>query len=252
VLWWQAVSADFRVLGRTAFQRVYEVEMFRQWKETSMGKQSAANLAAMYAANVQHTPGTESLSDAFIDNALTVYNRALNLPVVKDAVVLMDSEHGHMSPFNSVYKMYAIIKRAGDASKITWCFLALTDLVKSKLLGPQDVSVRSLQGSATAKGLVDLLLFKSTMKDFLLEMSDKMDLPPSVKTALRENLAGHATYRAAVKEYPGNDPPDLSWKAGWPHSADAMLQLIEASFCKLCCTRRCFALWATSVDPLPS
>lgn len=217
-----------------------------------MGKQSAANLAAMYAANVQQCPGTDPLSDAFIDNALTVHNRALSLPVVKDAVLQMDSDHGHSSPFNSVYKMYAIIKRAGDASKITWCFLALADLVKSKLLSPLDVTVRALQGNANAKGLVDLLLFKSTMKDFLLEMSDKMDLPPSVKTALRENLADHAKYRAAVKEYPGNDPPDLSWKAGWPHSADAMLQLIEASFCKLCCTRRCFALWATSVDPLPS
>ena len=224
----QAVSADFRTLGRTAFQRVYEVEMFRQWKETSMGKQSAANLAAMYAANVQQSPGSEPLSDAFIDNALTVYNRALSIAVVKDVVTQMDSDHGHSSPFNSVYKMYAIVKRAGDASKITWCFLAIVDLVKAKLLGPADVTVRSLQGTANAKGLVDLLLFKATMKDFLLEMSDKLDLPSSVKSALREHLGDHAKYRACVKEYPGSEPPDLSWKAGWPQSADAMLQFIEA------------------------
>jgi hypothetical protein len=224
----QAVSADFRTLGRTAFQRVYEVEMFRQWKETSMGKQSAANLAAMFAANVQQSPGTEPLSDAFIDNALTVYNRALNIPVVKDAVLQMDTDHGHASPFNSVYKMHAIVRRAGDSAKITWCFLSIVDCIKAKLLGPADVTVRSLAGNATSKGLVDLLLFKLTMKDYLFEMMDKLDLPVLVKTALREHLADHAQYRGTVKELPGCSLPDLSWKAGWPQSGDSMLQFIEA------------------------
>ena len=61
----QAIATDFRTMGRTAYQRLYEVEMFRQKKEAALGKMSAAALAKMYSDNVQFSPGSDPLSAAF-------------------------------------------------------------------------------------------------------------------------------------------------------------------------------------------
>ena len=73
----QAVAADFRTLGRTAFQRVYEVEVFRLRKEAALGKQSASNLSQLYQDHVKQSPGSEPFSESFVDAALSTYSRGL-------------------------------------------------------------------------------------------------------------------------------------------------------------------------------
>lgn len=233
----QAVCADFRTMGRTAFQRIFEVELFRQHKESSLGKQSAASLAQLWVDNVRVSPGSEQFSPAFIDDSLTVYQRALSKEPIRAAVTLCDQEYGHQSPFNSVYKMAAIVKKAVSSEKIEWAYLAVTDLVRGGLLNHDDLSVRSIQGSGGQRGLVELLVLKRTMlQHFLSEVLDGMNFLPAVKAALREKLASHVAYRKFVNPLKHRNEPteedegskvDMSWKAGWPASADLMLALIE-------------------------
>lgn len=230
----QAIAADFRTMGRTAYQRLFEVEMFRQKKEAALGKMSAAALAKMYADNVQFSPGSDPLSAAFIDEALTVFSRALSISSVREAVAWCDEEFSHNSPFNSVYKMSAIIKRAGAPDKIEWCFLGIVDCVQRGLLAKDDITFRSLTGGSGSKGLVDLLVLKRAMlQHFLQEVVPKMSFPSEVKVAMAEKLSTHENYAKFVAPYPSRDgspvsAADLSWKGGWSSSADQMLSLVEA------------------------
>ena len=98
----QAVAADFRTLGRTAFQRVYEVEVFRQRKDAALGKQSASSLPHLHQDHVKQSPGSEPFSESFADAALTTYNRGLQDRKVRDAVLWADARWGHGSPLSSV------------------------------------------------------------------------------------------------------------------------------------------------------
>lgn len=202
----QAIATDFRTMGRTAYQRLFEVEMFRQKKEASLGKMSAAALAKLYSDNVQFSPGSDPLSAAFIDEALTVFSRALSISSVKDAVAWCDEAFSHNSPFNSVYKMSAVIKRAGSPDKIEWGFLAIVDCVRRGLLAKEDITFRALTGVGGSKGLVDLLVLNRRMLQHLLQVTaPAMKFPNAVKVAVAEKLGTHEAYSASVNPYPSSD-----------------------------------------------
>lgn len=230
----QAIATDFRTMGRTAYQRLFEVEMFRQKKEAQLGaKTSAGTLAKMYSDNVKFCPGSDPLSAAFIDEALTVFSRALSISTVRDAVAWCDEAFSHSSPFNSVYKMSAIIKRAGTPDKIEWVFLGIVDLVRRGSLAKEDITFRALTGVSGSKGLVDLLVLKRQMLQHLFgDTVPSMKFPSDVTVAMAEKLSTHYNYMKFVSPYPSSDggiiAADMSWKIGWSSSADQMLNFVEA------------------------
>jgi hypothetical protein len=230
----QAIATDFRTMGRTAYQRLFEVEMFRQKKEAHLGqKVSAAALAKMYSDNVKFCPGSDPLSAAFIDEALTVFSRALSISTVRDAVAWCDEAFSHSSPFNSVYKMAAIIKRAGTPDKIEWVFLGIVDWVRRGSLAKEDITFRALSGVSGSRGLVDLLVLKRQMlQHFFAETVPGLKFPSEVTAAMASKLSTHENYTKFVSPYPSQNgsivTADLSWKVGWSSSADQMLNFVEA------------------------
>ena len=231
----QGISADFRTLARTAYQRLFEVELFRRQKEATLGtKLSAAALARLYSEKVQWSPGNEPFSDSWIDEALTAFTRALCNDRVRNVIAWCDEAFGHSSPFNSVYKMSAVIKRAGTPEKIEWVYLGITDAIRAGLLNCDDFSVRSLVGQGGTRGLVDLFTMKHGLLKHLLHTTvQSLKFPTSVKAALVDRLGSHESYRKFVAPYPvigcgAVEIVDLSWKSGWRNSADQMLSFVEA------------------------
>lgn len=82
--------------------------------------------------------------------------------------------------------------------------------------------------SSNGKGLVDLWVFKRSMRGYLIdELMPARDIPLDMKTQIREVCGSFSSFRDKMGYKNSTQLPDLSWKAGWPRSADLMLALIE-------------------------
>ena len=92
--------------------------------------------------------------------------------------------------------------------------------------------LRALEGKvpgANGGGLVDMYIGKLELKDYLLgDLLRKKSLDSKCLDKITEISRNPETFRQHVG-YKSIDTamPDLSWRAGWPASADLALNLIE-------------------------
>ena len=109
-----------------------------------------------------------------------------------------------------------------------WIFASVIDLVESGQHEPAVLTNSMLNGSKGSKGLVDLLLFKLSMRDHLFNvfLSSSRAFPDAVKTVIRSKVATPAGYRLEVSPNKGA-VVDLSWKKGWAQSSELLLQFVE-------------------------
>ena len=230
--YWEAVNSredlvtDFTDMVRTGLQNVMEIISFKKSKETSCGKLTAKGVSDMYKANARISEHSEEIADNFVDNCLTVWNRALKLPNVFDIVNACDAEYGARSPWNGVIKLWVLVARARIEESITWCFESLKDKLDRKLLKPEDISKRTLVGEKGQRGLVDLDMCKRDMLQYMLSnMLDIVDLTPVQKEKTKEAPADHASCAKFVAKHPASSvQPDLSWQV---YMTPSQLQLIN-------------------------
>lgn len=84
------------------------------------------------------------------------------------------------------------------------------------------------QGCAGGKGIIDLLLLKLRMRDYLCgEFLDDRAIRPDAKSKVREVFLNHYSYRL-FSGFPHDPHHDLTWQAGWAPSALMVCRLIEA------------------------
>ena len=98
-------------------------------------------------------------------------------------------------------------------------------------------SVRNLAPISSGKrGILDLLLFKKQMRDYLVNSwMERQDFPAEVKASIKEVTASHEIYRTKLRPYCRDAqgqpteplPVSLDWKKGWPRSAELCLQVVE-------------------------
>ena len=62
---------------------------------------------------------------------------------------------------------------------------------------------------------------------FLTDLFPKKKIDPKCLDKMREITKSIDNFRAAIGYKSGSNIPDLSWRAGWPTSADLALDLIE-------------------------
>lgn len=104
-------------------------------------------------------------------------------------------------------------------------------MVQSGVLHEGDASLRSLQGLGAHKGcgLVEMLVFKRGLLDHLLtRFLPDMNWDGTVKKTIMDTTRGHMDFRD-VNGYPG-EAMDLTWRAGWPKSAE----IFYSSFLEAC------------------
>lgn len=98
-------------------------------------------------------------------------------------------------------------------------------------LGTDGVSLRLLQGripGSGGKGLLDYLIYKKGLRLHLLNewLGNHSTRPPPVLNAIRDTTESFEAYRTKVG-YPSDPKKDLTWKCGWPDSADEFFNVLE-------------------------
>ena len=156
----EELVTSYAVVARTAFQRIYEISRFKAMAEADMGRTlSAEAVASVYRARASAFGG-DVYTAGFVDNALTVHDRALKLPEIRGMIIKLEDKFGAFSPFNSITKLVSIVKRGKAPQNSTmrpedvliWIFGWITDLVVSGAYAPEDLTVRVLAGEQGKPG----------------------------------------------------------------------------------------------------
>ena len=151
---------------------------------------------------------------------------------------------GNESPFAFVGSLHKMAIKVRDAAHMEWLFCSVVDSVKMGYLDKSAFCVRNLQPqTGNKKGILDLLLFKKDVRDYLVNSWMPRKFPAAsgeLQKTIRDISAGHAIYREKVLPYPVVEDDDaaagtqlspkqvdLTWKKGWPRSAERLLQLVE-------------------------
>ena len=107
------MANDHETMSRTQLQRVYDIAFFRDQYAKTHGRDqaTATNIAAEYG-QVRMAKGRERLSKSFVDTALTIHARLLQIPEAERLLLDMDSTRSKDEhPFNSVHRLQAIASK---------------------------------------------------------------------------------------------------------------------------------------------
>ena len=74
---------------------------------------SVKDVAESWGKNEKLSEMAEKMTEGFVDSAKTVYERLLKDPVAGDIVWQCEEHFGKDTPWNSVYKMEAVVKKCG-------------------------------------------------------------------------------------------------------------------------------------------
>ena len=95
--------------------------------------------------------GRENISKSFVDTALTIHGRLLQIPDAERMLLEMDSTLAKDdNPFNSVHRLQAIVsKRRGSKENATWVLRHMAHMVTHLAVSASsaDCSVEGLRGS---------------------------------------------------------------------------------------------------------
>jgi hypothetical protein len=214
-------------LRLTALQAVYEFVHFRNRYERAHGKQPARALSEAYRAGINFADTSEEVTDSFVDMAVTIDNRMLRVERIGSVLLKADNEFGVNTPFDAITKLQVIVNKGRHEDRILWAVEWIYDMRAAG--STETISLRQLQGTqaCAGKGLVDLLNFKFEMKEHLPHYLGQYILwPVVVRDNFMKVLSNHGAYRQACG-FP-KDGMDLTWRAGWPASAENAFQAWEA------------------------
>jgi hypothetical protein len=210
----------------TTLQLMYDVVWDKQRRERIHGPMTETQVADAYLQNITFADGAEKVSVAFVGCACTMNDRVLNIPKVKEILLL--SDQGHINIFDGWTKLQTIIGKARTPDNILWAFMGLYDAFKMGFI--TELGLRLLQGTGpgmNGRGIVDLLLYKKGLLQYLLGPHlEIFTFKWVIKAKIRHVLKDHETERANCTGWPGNNN-DLSWQGGWPKAAQDYLVFVE-------------------------
>jgi hypothetical protein len=146
----ELISDTHAPLGKTALGRIYELIYFKKQPEAKQirsGRVTPNVLCKGCNDSIKVAVSAEPVSERVCDMAVTIYDRALSLPGVKEVLKDQD-ELRHNSVFSSVNKMQAIIEKARLPELINWSFSLIAAFSLAGILGNDNeaVSLRAMQG----------------------------------------------------------------------------------------------------------
>ena len=106
----------------------------------------------------------KQISAGFIDSCITVANRLLAFPDVLKPLVTLEQRYGLQGPWNSIYKIQAVVSKAKTGPNRQWTMQMLAYSFLSGQVERQGFSVRYLAGRAGDIGLVSLMVGQRTLK----------------------------------------------------------------------------------------
>ena len=225
------------VVSRTAFQRIFEIARFKQLAERERGAPlSNKALADVYRSRLSSFNTGDMLAAGFIDNAMTVYERAARIPEVQAMIITLENYCGDVSPFNSVTKMHYIVKRQKlkpldsmpEPQLIIWVFGYITDLVLSNACPAETMSTRVVGGDAHHRAsLVGMGHVKLGLLRHLVDSVFPGTLSPDTVHIIGSKLATFPDYRANHTPYSADKGADTAWLGALPESGRLAVGLLE-------------------------
>ncbi|CAK0907973.1 unnamed protein product, partial [Prorocentrum cordatum] len=224
---------NFATMRLSALQRVCDIAEFQARKEKTTGPIGAKGIAELYRSKLNMAQTSDKITDGFVDKALTISSRVLNIPKVRKLLQEADGwAHGN-NPLDSVTKLQLVVDKAKTAPMIEWSVELILDLAKSGALSAEQCGTRAIEGKLPGqggKGLVDLMMFKLDLKNYLLStVLDSKHWDSSHKEVIRIAFDSLESTREKTGHAfnPTFKPVKQGWKAGIPKSADVFINLIE-------------------------
>ena len=130
-------------------QWIYDVVGFKADKEVEMGKAlGSGRVAQFYEEHMKYATGTEKVSTAFVDSAMTIDKRILSLPAAREALEWCDMNFmDKKNPFYSIYVLQAVVDRAQTAKQIAWSMQGLVDHLRMEYIDLGTFTVKKNEGS---------------------------------------------------------------------------------------------------------
>ena len=227
------IGDEYVLVGRSTFQRIVQVMLFKSRHERDTdSKLSASKFSELFNKGISLADNSEEVTDGFVDQALTVYNRGLKFPSIMHVVRAMEDEYNKASPFNAMGVLHGAIQKGKNEAGVLWIVRGVSDLVKSKTLPLNAFNVRFFTGQgAGTKGLADLLHFKKEISLYYTrDHLDALDIRTDAKAVMRDLLSSFSVYRQKLSKYPDDtDPSNLGWMAGWTKPEKEALHFGEAT-----------------------
>ena len=225
----ESIKVDYEVMRCTPLLRIIHFAAFKHKREVVQGKLSATKLGEQYVKQLTLAPSSEKITPSWVDMATTFVNRAFSIPAVRDALIAAEDLPAGTNPIEGTSKLQAVINKAKTPHNIQ---LVITMLLDRRYAGFQRSapSLADFQGQAVdsrGKGIVDLLLYKWEVGKYLVNDWASSFIKPDLLLQIRDTMASVASYRKVIG-YGGVGSVDLSFRAGWPRSAEEIWLLIES------------------------
>jgi hypothetical protein len=220
------VASRFLAVGRTSFQRMFEVMRYWQLQEGTPTARTRLTIS-FYTEKLRlaDTGLCDKVTASFIEACVSVHERAFSNAVVLDTVAKADAALNFKSPFDSVHKMKAILgKTKGMAVDMEWVFTSLSDSVSEGHYAIPGISwFRNELPGCVGKSIVDLILLQRDFKDYVLNGADgELVLTKTTKDLFEKIMSRADIFRSIC----GSSVPQ-PWRVDISPSDSELLKLLE-------------------------
>ena len=200
----QFVKTDTE-LERTVCQRIHEVLVVKAELEKAANKKlSIKGVQEQYEKNVNLRLGVQVVTDSFIEQAITVYNKLLSVPACSEIISKFEDAHGTHHSLNNITTLSGLVYRVGrgcadqsrGAERLHHVLAQLQDEVSHGVRPATQMSKEWLLGKAKdGKGHVDVCLRKLDMSNALLGRFREMGISNNAMEKMQRLMECHAKYR---------------------------------------------------------
>ena len=205
-----------KTVYRTAYQRIFEVGRFiKRLKEVMpAGDVTAATVAKAYNENLVMAPGsTSQVTQNFIDCAITISSKMLNVPQIVQILQEMDEDSTfaeESNPLDSHTKLQELINKCkSNTTNLIWVIQGIWYNLKTKRM--LNFSASDIRGSTQTgnRSFVDLLIYKFNIKVIMLK--EALAWPESVEWVNGPVTKAVESYRSWYEQ---EQSKNKVWRAG--------------------------------------
>ena len=152
---------------------MFQIIEFKHKQEKTTGPgMSASAVVSAYNSNMRLAT-SEEVSVGFVDSVILVWGAILRHAALRQLLVAAEERFGKSTPFDSVYKLEAVVHKADrDVDKIMWELMGIIDLVLNGY--PKYFSLNLLtEGFHGQSDLQHILLFSSLNRSVKLTSTNR-------------------------------------------------------------------------------
>ncbi|CAK0886121.1 unnamed protein product, partial [Prorocentrum cordatum] len=228
----ESIGTKYATMYRSPVQRIFELAIWKEKQEAETGtNMDPEAISKAWSEKVQLSPMAEAISPGMVDASMTVWNRLLCDPECRSVVMEAESFWGKHTPWDSVYKLEAVVKKVGRSdtsfTNARWILHAVSDEIKNGTHHQSYFSVRMLSGKGQAqnKGACDIYMYRRSLKQHCISsILGGLSFQPDMKDQVSGLFSSHAVYRSWF----GYDSQTVSrqWLHGFPKALQYLIIFI--------------------------